>query len=121
ALTFDSTASGMPSSVYFDINSTGTDKIQIGTGNKINMNTGGAKLFITGNASPSSTPALYPLLGYDAGALQGTGTFSLGTASSGLFTYTLVFNNANPALSTELDLKVTGNPTPTTAYWRGSA
>ena len=108
-------ATGTDKSILdFDLGATGTDKVALGTGSKFLVNTGGGTINITG--IPGFGAGTFQLLTYDNGAVTGTGglaAITLGTTPGGLFTYAL------SKLSTEIDLVVSGNPTPSIAYWKG--
>jgi autotransporter-associated beta strand protein len=104
----DSTAN--TTGLTFNINSSGTD--QINDSGVLTVNSSGAKVNINSIGAISSGTNTYTLMSYTS--QTGAGTISLGTTPTGLYHFSLIDG------ATLLQLSVTANSTPTTAYWTGN-
>ena len=98
-LTFDVNASSLPA----------TDQINLGA-NTLTLNPSGVTVNIV---AASLSPGMYPLITF--GSLAGTGYFALNSADAHIGLSALSLINSNNAL----ELEVSGNATPTLAYWSG--
>ncbi len=110
SLTVGDSVSGN-SNLNFEIGTTGTDRVVIGTGTNFLVNSGGAVINIS--ALGAFSPGTYNLISFGAGNASGLANLTLGTTPAGLFTFSL------STTATAEQLVVTGAPVPTVAYWKG--